>query len=202
MGRIDTLIDRRLLAAFGLATFAFSCWLMSGFDLSMGPWTIVSSTLVQGVGQAFANVPISTLAFVTLGTALRADASTISSLLRNLAGSVGISTMQWLMVFNGQRMHASLTAGVRLDDPVIRAGLPAYLWPDAPAGAVALNAEITRQSTMVAFVGNYRVMCAVALLCIPLLLLVRPTAPAAGFRSRPADPEPRAGPRLPARPAT
>ena len=177
MGRLDTMADRRLLGGFGLAVFAVSCWLMSGYDLSMGPQTIISATLVQGLGQGFVNVPISTLAFLTLGAGLRTDASTVSSLLRNVAGSVGISISQWFMVFNGQRMHASLAAHISADNPVTRAGLPTYLSPDTVQGAIALNAEITRQATMVAFVDNYRVMFVAALLCIPLLAFMRDRGP-------------------------
>jgi DHA2 family multidrug resistance protein len=195
MGRLDAAIDRRALATFGFATFAVSCWLMSGFDLSMGPGFVLYSTLVQGLGQAFANAPISTLALVTLGASLRTDASTVSSLVRNMAGSIGISIMQWLMVFNGQRMHASLAAHIQPGDPVVRAALPPALSPDTIPGVIALNAEVTRQATMTAFVGNYRVMFVVTLLCIPLLMLTRKPRPARPLpvQAKPPEPE-RKGP--------
>jgi DHA2 family multidrug resistance protein len=81
--------------------------------------------------------------------------------------------MQGLITVNTQVMHASLAAQIRPEDAVVRAGLPAALSPSTTAGAFALNAEITRQATMVAFVDNYRVMVITALACVPLLLLLR-----------------------------
>ena len=187
IGRIDRHVDRRLLAAFGMGVFGVSCWIMSGYDLSMAPETVISATLIQGLGQACANVPLSTLSFMTLGAALRTDASTISNLLRNVAGSVGISLMQWFMVLNGQSVHAAMTEHVSADNTVMRAYLPAYMSPNTVQGAVALNSEITRQSTMAAFVGNFRLMFVVAMLCVPAMALLRNSANAATrASSRPA----------------
>ena len=41
------------------------------------------------------------------------------------------------------------------------------------AGAVALNSEITRQATMVAYVDDFRLMLAITLFCIPMLFFMR-----------------------------
>jgi DHA2 family multidrug resistance protein len=61
---------------------------------------------------------------------------------------------------------------VRLDDPVVRAGLPAGLSPDTVAGALRLNEEITRQATMVAYVDDFRLMALIAICAVPLLLVL------------------------------
>jgi DHA2 family multidrug resistance protein len=42
----------------------------------------------------------------------------------------------------------------------------------------ALNAEVTRQAAMVAYVNDYALMMMIVLLLIPLLLLVRRARPA------------------------
>jgi hypothetical protein len=107
--------------------------------------------------------------------AQRTDASTVLSLLRNLGGSVGVSMMQALMIFNGQTMHASLAAHVTPDDPVVRAGLGQVGAVDPTAAALALNGEITRQAEMVAFVNNYWLMIVMGLICVPLVLVLRPS---------------------------
>jgi DHA2 family multidrug resistance protein len=173
MGRIDSLVDRRLLVAIGLGFIIAAFWRMSQFDLSMTGRDIVWATALQGIGQGIVFVPIATLGFATIRPALRPDASAISSLLRNLGGSVGVASMQAFTALNGQTMHASLAAHIRPDDPVVRAALPAYLSPGAADGAVALNAEITRQATMVAYVDDFRLMALTALLALPLILILR-----------------------------
>jgi DHA2 family multidrug resistance protein len=173
MGRVDALVDRRLLVAIGLGFLALSFWQMSRFDLSMTGADIVWATVVQGIGQGIMFVPLSVLGFATISPALRPDASAISNLLRNIGGSAGIAMTQALTAVNSQSMHASLAAHIRPDDPVVRAGLPPWLSPDTVQGAVALNAEITRQATMVAYVDDFRLMVFVCLLCAPLILLLR-----------------------------
>jgi DHA2 family multidrug resistance protein len=47
-----------------------------------------------------------------------------------------------------------------------------------PSGIAALNAEVTRQASMVAYVNDYALMMMIVLLLIPLLLLVRRARPA------------------------
>jgi DHA2 family multidrug resistance protein len=173
MGRIDGFIDRRLTVAIGLGFIVAAFWRMSLFDLSMTGRDIVWATSLQGIGQGIVFVPVATLGFATLRPGLRPDASAVSSLLRNLGGSVGVAAMQALTAHNGQTMHASLAAYIRPDDPVLRASLPAYLSPGAADGALALNAELTRQALMVAYVDDFRLMAFGALLTVPLLLFMR-----------------------------
>jgi DHA2 family multidrug resistance protein len=173
MGRLDALVDRRLLLATGVVVCAVSFWQMGQFDLSMTSRSIVLASMTLAVGQGIIMVPLSTLAFATISPALRAEASTAMFLVRNIGSAVGVSATQALVAYNGQSMHAALAAHVIPSDPVVRAGLPAALSPDTVQGALALNAEITRQATMVAYVDAFRMLVFVALASAPLLLFLR-----------------------------
>jgi DHA2 family multidrug resistance protein len=173
VGRLDTVVDRRLMAAVGLTILSYAFWRMAYFDLSMGTGTIIAATMIQGLGQGMVTVPVTTLTLATIRPGQRADASTLINLFRNLGGSVGVAWMQATMVVNGQAMHASLAAHVTPDSPAVRAGLTGAFSPDSPAGALALNAEITRQADMIAFVDNYWLMIGMVIVCCPLLLLLR-----------------------------
>jgi len=190
MGRLDSLFDRRLLLAVGWCILGASFLAMAHFDLSMGPETIIAASALQGLGQGMIAVPLSTLAFATLNPALRADASSISNLMRFLGGSVGIATMQALTATNGQAMHASLAGHALPDSPVVRAGLPPYLWPGTETGALALNDMITRQATMVAYVDDFLLMFLLCVVSLPPILLFRKpprTHPAASVSSLHAE---------------
>ena len=173
IGRLDAVVDRRLLVAAGLFFCVVGFWQMTRFDLAMTSGDLVKATLLQGIGQGIIFVPLATLAFATVSPALRADASAISNLMRNLGGSIGIAIMQALTAYNGQSMHASLAEHITAADPVVRAALPAALSPETTAGAMMLNAEITRQATMVAYVDDFRLMVMLGLCCAPLLFLLR-----------------------------
>lgn len=173
MARLDAIVDRRLLVATGLCFIIAAFWEMSRFDLSMSGAPIVWATSLQGIGQGMMFVPLTTLGFATIPQLLRPDASALNNLVRNLGGSVGVAFMQALTAINTQTVHASLAAHVTPDDPIRNAAIPDYLSPDTVQGAVALNAEITRQATMVAYVDDFRLMAIIGLISLPLLLFLR-----------------------------
>ena len=166
MGRLDGVVSRQVLVAIGICFVMAAFWQMSRFDLSMSGRDIIRATALQGIGQGLIFVPLATLGFSTIPQALRPDASALSNLLRNLGGSVGVAAMQGLTVANTQTMHASLAAHITSSNPA--------MLPDAlsPMGAAALNAEITRQATMVAYVDDFWLMGVVSLLCFAMVLLL------------------------------
>ena len=118
MGRVDSMVDRRLLVAIGLAFLVVSFWQMSLFDLSMTGGQIVWATVVQGIGQGIIFVPLSTLAFATLAPHFRNEGAAMFTLIRNLGSSIGISAFQVLSYRNAQTVESRLVEGLRPDNPV------------------------------------------------------------------------------------
>ena len=78
------------------------------------------------------------------------------------------------MIQNTQIVHSQLIEHLRPDNPLARAP---FLAPPfsltTPSGIAALNAEVTRQASMVAYINDYALMMLIVILLIPLLLLVR-----------------------------
>jgi DHA2 family multidrug resistance protein len=70
-----------------------------------------------------------------------------------------------------------MAAKVIASDPVVRDTLPRALDPTVTTGALVLNGEITRQATMVAYLDAFRLMFIMTLICIPMLLFMRPPKP-------------------------
>jgi DHA2 family multidrug resistance protein len=84
-----------------------------------------------------------------------------------------------MLAQNTQIVHARLIENLRPDNPLAQApflALPFSL--SNPEGIAALNAEVTRQAAMVAYIDDFALMMLVVLLSIPFLLLVRPPRPA------------------------
>jgi DHA2 family multidrug resistance protein len=182
IGRLDAIVDRRLLMAVGLLFCVLGFWRMTGFSLSMSTQSIVWAGVLQGIGQGIIFVPASTLAFATLNPAVLPEAAAIANLVRNFAGSFGIAVMQALTAFNIQAMHTALAAHITPGGQALR-DLPFAQSLHGAHGAVAMNAEVTRQATMIAYVDDFRLMVAMGLICIPLLLLLRPKRPGAAVRA-------------------
>jgi DHA2 family multidrug resistance protein len=187
VGRLIGRIDTRLILFAGLCLSTVALWQMMHFDLSMTQTPFIVSGVIQGLGIGLLFVPLSTLAFATVAPELRSEGSSVYTLIRNLGSSVGISIMQALVVANTQTMHASLAAKVIPSDPVVRSGLPAMFNPQTEAGLTALNNEITRQATMVAYVDDFKLMFIITLACMPMLLLMR--RPRRGVVAEPAHVE-------------
>jgi DHA2 family multidrug resistance protein len=172
-GRLLGRVDPRLIMAAGLVLIAFSMSRMAHFDLGMDRRALLFAGFFQGLGFGSLMVPATTLGFTMLPVALRAEGAALQAVLRNIGGSAGIAAMQALITHQTQAMHASMAAQVIPSDPMVSSGLAPMFDPATPAGAFALDAVITRQATMVAYVDDFIAMLFIALGCMPLLFLIR-----------------------------
>jgi DHA2 family multidrug resistance protein len=180
VGRLIGKVDTRLILFVGLTISCAALWQMMNFDLSMTVWPFITSGVVQGLGVGLLFVPLSTLAFATIPPHLRPEGSSVYTLVRNLGSSVGISIMNALLVSNTQIMHASLASKVVASDAVVHAALPKMFNPATVPGLIALNGEVTRQASMVAYVDDFRLMLFITIACMPMLLLMRKPRPVGG----------------------
>jgi DHA2 family multidrug resistance protein len=174
VGRLTGKIDFRILLALGFGITAFSLWQMSQYTLALSQGDIIWPGVIQGIGLGVVFVPLSAATFATLTPAMRAEGTAIYSLVRNIGSSIGIALVQTLLVRNTQIAHASLGAHVNYANPALQdAGVSTIYNLANGAGMTALNGEITRQASMIAYVDDYWLMMILTLAVIPLLLLVR-----------------------------
>ena len=175
VGRMINRVDTRLMVGIGLTLSSISLLGMSGFSLQMDSRLVVTMGLAQGVGIGLVFVPLTTLGFATLDGRYRADGAGVFTLMRNLGASVGISIMQALLTENTQKVHSRLMENLRPDNPVATAALhggPFSL--TNPAGLAALEGEVSRQSAMVAYIDDFKMMFILGIAVLPLLLFMRP----------------------------
>jgi DHA2 family multidrug resistance protein len=169
-----TRVDNRLLILFGFLLTAVSMWQMSYFSLEMGMAPVIISGLLQGFGLGCTQVPLNIIALSTLPLHVLTQGTAIRSLMRNLGGSLGISILVATLAENTQIVHARLVEGLRPDNPLAQAPyLAAPFSLSTPGGMAALNAEVTRQAAMVAYVDDFKMIMLIALASLPLLLLLR-----------------------------
>lgn len=129
----------------------------------------------MGLGLVF--VPLSTLAFATLDARFRTDATSLFSLTCNLGSSVGISMVMTLLAQNTQVNHAVMAEHVTPFNPLLDGQLSSMT---DLAAVASLNAEVTRQAMMIAYLDDFKLMMFVALLAVPMLLLLRNPRRSAG----------------------
>ncbi len=191
VGRLINRVDNRMIILFGFLLTAFSMWQMSQFSLYMGPGPIIVSGMLQGFGLGCTFVPLNIMALSTLPRHILTQGTAIRSLMRNLGGSVGISTLVASLAENTQMVHSRLVEHLRPDNPLARAPYLAapYSLTD-PSGVAALNHEVTRQAAMVAYLTDFQMLMILAVVALPLLLLMRE----GGAAARRAAPPPAAAP--------
>ncbi len=175
VGRIINHVDIRLLLTLGLGLSAYSLYWMVGFSLDVPTWEIVVSGIVQGFGLGFVFVPLTTVAFSTLTPDFRNEGAGIYNLMRNIGSSVGISATTVLLTQYTQINHEQLAANITAFNPLLRVPGVEHFWnPHTATGLAALNAEVTRQAAMIAYLDDFKALMVVTLLMMPLVLLLRP----------------------------
>jgi DHA2 family multidrug resistance protein len=177
VARVIDRVDPRMLVLVGLLLTAISMWQMCGFSLQMGMTPVITTGLLQGFGLGCTFVPLNLVALSTLPRHILTQGTAIRSLMRNLGGSIGISVLVAILAENTQTVHSRLVEPLRPDNPALHGTLPFSL--TMPSGVATLNAEVTRQAAMVAYIDDFKLMTLLALLSLPLLLLLREGSDAA-----------------------
>jgi DHA2 family multidrug resistance protein len=188
VGRIINHADARLIILFGFGLNALSLYQMTGFSSDVSQDTLIMTGIVQGFGLGFTFVPLSAITFATLAPSYRAQATGLFSLMRNIGSSIGISYVIFLLSHNTRLLHAQIAETVTPYGLLSRlpngTGMSALWPPSLTVGRAALDAEITRQATLIAYLDDFKLLMILALISMPLVLLLQRS------RSGPAGPKP------------
>jgi MFS transporter, DHA2 family, multidrug resistance protein len=174
-GRMIGKVDLRLTLLAGFLIVAFALWQMTGYSLDLAQRNIVWPGLIQGFGTGLVFVPLSAATFATLSAEMRAQGTSLYSLVRNIGSSIGISVVQALLIRNTVIAHASLaervtSASPAWHDPAVAAAFDVH----TPGGAALLDSLVTQQALMIGYIDDFWLMMLLTLLVTPLLVLIRP----------------------------
>ena len=174
VGKLVRWIDARWLIGVGFLLSALAAYHLTNIDLQIDFGTAAAYKFWQNLGLALLFIPINTTSYVGVPEEKGGEVSGTINLLRNLGGSIGISVLVATLAQNTQVVHSRLVEGLRPDNPLAQAPyLAAPFSLATPGGIAALNAEVTRQAAIVAYIDDFKLMMLIALASIPLLLLLR-----------------------------
>src|SRR6201995_1979684 len=108
-GRMMQYLEARTLIISGLSLTCLWLFYMPGWTDQTGVTEIVVLSIIQGFGFGLVFVPLSTVAFLTLPNHLRTDGTSMLTLLRNVASSIGISIVIAQLTEGGRRVYATLS---------------------------------------------------------------------------------------------
>jgi DHA2 family multidrug resistance protein len=172
VGKLIGPVDTRYLLALGLGLTAWSFYVMTGWTPDVSQMTIVVVGIIQGIGLGFIFVPLSVVTLSTLAPELRAEGAGLYSLSRNIGSSIGISVVNSLLTRNTQVNHAEIARNVTSVNRAFEDLAITQFWdPISAAGRTALDAVITRQAQIIAYIDDYKLLMIATLAAIPLLII-------------------------------
>jgi DHA2 family multidrug resistance protein len=174
VGRLIGRVDTRLLLALGLGLTAWSFYVMTGWTPDVSQRTIVVVGIIQGVGLGFLFVPLSVVTLSTLAPERRAEGAGLYSLSRNIGSSIGISVVNSLLTRNTQVNHAEIARSVTSVNRAFEDLTITQFWdPVSAAGRTALDAVVTQQAQIIAYMDDYKLLMIATLAAIPLLVIFK-----------------------------
>src|SRR3569623_2640322 len=181
-------VEARTLIIAGLTLTAGSLFQMTGWtDQTQGPESATGS-VIQGFGFGLVFVPLSTVAFLTLSSNLRTDGTSMLTLMRNVASSVGISIVIAELTQGSRRTYAILSEHINpfnhaLQMPDVRGMINL----STDAGRAMADRMGSVQAQIIAFAHDYQLVMFFILCTIPLALMIGSTK--ATLRKQAAGPE-------------
>jgi DHA2 family multidrug resistance protein len=177
VGRLVGRVDTRALLATGLSCTAWSFYAMTGWTPDVAQSTIIGVGVIQGIGLGFLFVPLSVVTLSTLPAERRTEGTALYTLTRNIGSSVGISVVSSLLTTNTQVNHANLAEYVTPVNRAFENPMVAQFWnPVTAAGRAALDAMITRQAQIIAYLDDYKLLMFATLAVVPLLIVFKKVA--------------------------
>jgi len=174
VGRLTGRLDTRLLLGTGLGLTAWSFYAMTGWTPDISQTTIIVVGVIQGIGLGFIFVPLSVVTLSTLPATARAEGAGLYSLSRNIGSSVGISVVNSLLTRNTQVNHADIAQHVTAVNRMFEAPMIRQFWnPLTAAGRAALDAVVTQQAQIIAYIDDYKLLMIATLAVLPLLIVFK-----------------------------
>jgi MFS transporter, DHA2 family, multidrug resistance protein len=178
-------IEIRWLILAGLLITGATLWIFTGFSLDTTQYTIVTTSIAQGVGLGLLFVPITTAAFATLPGNLRTGGTAMLTLVRNIGSSIGISMVIAQLTSETTVMHARLAEDVTPFNGALQMpNVSSILNIATDSGRAMLDAIVTQQATLIAYLNDFKLLMVLTLIVIPLIFIIgrskQAAAPAGG----------------------
>jgi DHA2 family multidrug resistance protein len=188
VGRTMRYVEARTLIFSGLSITGLSLFYMTGWTDQTGVTEIVVISVLQGFGFGLVFVPLSTVAFLTLPNHLRTDGTSMLTLMRNVASSVGISIVISQLTEGSRRVYANLNEYVTpFNHAMQMPNVRGMIDMSTDTGRAMADAMVKVQAQIIAFSQDYQLVMLFILASIPLTIIIGSTK--AALRAQSAAPE-------------
>ena len=188
VGRMMRFIEARTLIVAGLGLTAASLFAMTGWTDQTGAQEIVILSIIQGFGFGLVFVPLSTVAFLTLPNHLRTDGTSMLTLMRNVASSIGISIVIAQLTEGTRRVYAILSEHINpFNHAMQMPDVAGMIKMNTDGGRAMADVMVATQAQIIAFSHDYQLVMIFILCSIPLAIMIGSSK--ATLRKQAAGPE-------------
>ena len=183
VGKFYNRFPPALFVGSGLALSAFGQYWLSTLTLDSTSHDVLFGIIVQGVGLSMMLVPMSTISLSTIRRDQLADATGLSSLMRQIGGSMGLAALSTMLGRYSVAASESLKWQVSLDKPAVSSAVRGAVSgmmargadaTSAQVGAVAsLTGRVLRQGAVIGFERTFLLGALLFAAVAPLLLFLR-----------------------------
>ncbi len=188
VGRMMRYIEARTLIISGLSITCLSLFYMTAWTDQTGVTEIVVISVAQGFGFGLVFVPLTTVAFLTLPNHLRTDGTSMLTLMRNVASSIGISLVISQLTQGTRHTYAILSQHINpfnhaMQMPDVRGIIDMA----TDKGRAMADVMVNLQSQIIAFSHDYQMVMIFTACAIPLAIMIGSTK--AALRKQAVAPE-------------
>jgi DHA2 family multidrug resistance protein len=145
-------------------------------------------SIIQGFGFGLVFVPLSTVAFLTLPNHLRTDGTSMLTLMRNVASSIGISIVIAQLTEGSRRVYANLSEHINpFNHAMQMPNVAGMIDMNTDTGRAMADAMVGLQAQIIAFSQDYQLVMLFILASIPLAIMIGSTKATLREQAAPAD---------------
>ena len=183
VGVILTKFDSRKLLMLGVVVCTYTLLELSYLNLDAGYWDFFWPQLLMGLSLGFLFVPLTTVTMDPIPKENMGNATSLFNLVRNLGGSIGISSVETVQFRSTQNHINVLGAHVNALTPTTRAMMSQVQGGFVSAGNDPVTANhlaysaiwgmVMRQAAMLSYNDTFRILGFLFLILIPLVFVLK-----------------------------
>ena len=182
VGRVIGRLDGRKLITCGFLLLAYSSYMLSGLNLQISIMNIALPNFLMGLAMGLTFVSLATLTMADLPNEQMGNATGIFNLMRNIGGSFGISIVTTMLARRAQVHQTYIAAHLNPYNPVFQRYFAQFQSlfashgvSDHPAhkALLSLYGLAVQQSTLLAYMDDFKILAICSLVCVPTALAMR-----------------------------
>lgn len=172
-------LDPRFVLAGAVLTIALGDYMLSGMTILSTGWDFLNAQLLFGVGTTLSAIPLQMAVISSVPPEDAAEANSLSSVTRNLGGSIGLAALASFQDQRFEHHHWWIHSAIGANDPVVQQTIAerAAMYGGGPEGLEAayrtLDGQVQMQALVMSFNDIYLALATAAVISLPLLLFLR-----------------------------